>query len=62
MIQRLNSKNLLTSKKGLKMGLAQLADQIKTTLKKVLEVGIKLFKNTFQYKCLCILTLPKCNA
>ena len=44
------------------MGLAQFADQIKTTLKKVLEVGIKLFKNTFQYKCLCILTLPKCNA
>ena len=37
MMQRLNSYNLLTNKKGLKKRIAQLADQIKTKLKKVME-------------------------
>ena len=50
-------------KKETKMWLSQIADQIKIKLKKYWKVGIKLSKNTLQYKQrLCILTLPKCNA
>ena len=33
----------------------------KKNYKKYWKVGIKLSKNTFQYKILCILTLPKCD-
>ena len=63
MIQKLNSYNLSTNKKGLKKLLAQFADQIKKVRKSTGKLELKLSINTLLYKqCLCILTLPKCNA